>query len=239
MINIIPAIDLIDGCCVRLEKGAYNKKTVYSDNPVEMAMKFEKAGFKYLHLVDLDGAKKGSPVNFRILKDICSSTSLLVDFSGGLRQIDEVKKALDFGADKVTIGSMAVKSPNTLKQLALSVGYEKIILGADVYKGYIATHGWQKKSEFKIFDFIKSRHAMGFNNFMCTDVEKDGMLSGPNTELYTEITNYFPDISLIASGGVSVVSDITELQKAGILSVIVGKALYNDFESFKNLIKQE
>ena len=224
--HIIPAIDLINGQCVRLTKGDYNEKTVYSNDPVEMALSFQEAGLRHLHLVDLDGAKKGEVVNWPVLEAIAKATHLTIDFSGGIKTEDQLKRALDAGAAKVTIGSLAVNRPDTFKDWIVRFGAEKLILGADVLNRQIAVHGWQENSGVDILDFIYGYTLCGIRQVMCTDVSKDGMLQGPSTALYEDILQRFPDLHLIASGGVSSMEDLHTLQKAGCTSAIVGKAIY-------------
>lgn len=224
--HIIPAIDLINGQCVRLTKGDYNEKTVYSNDPVEMALSFQDAGLRYLHLVDLDGAKKGEVVNWPVLEAIAKATNLIIDFSGGIKTEDQLKRALDTGAAKVTIGSLAVNRPDTFKEWIVRFGAEKLILGADVLNRQIAVHGWQENSGVDILDFIYGYTLCGMRQVMCTDVSKDGMLQGPSTALYSDILKRFPELLLIASGGVSSMEDLHALQKAGCTSTIVGKAIY-------------
>lgn len=233
---IIPAIDLIGGKCVRLTKGDYNTTKIYNENPLEVAKSFEDAGLTHLHLVDLDGAKKGEVVNWDVLESLAKGTSLKIDFSGGIKSAEAVKRALDLGASKVTIGSIAVKRPDTFKTWILDFGPEKLILGADVLGDKIAVHGWQEASEATIFDFIEGYELCGIRQVMCTDVSKDGMLQGPSIQLYTDIINRFPQIQLIASGGVSNLDDLKELKSIGCHSAIVGKAIYEGRVTLEQLI---
>ena len=233
---IIPAIDLIGGKCVRLTKGDYNTTKIYNENPLEVAKSFEDAGLTHLHLVDLDGAKKGEVVNWEVLETIAKGTNLTIDFSGGIKSADAVQNALNLGASKVTIGSIAVKRPDTFKQWILDFGPEKLILGADVLGDKIAVHGWQEASEATIFDFIEGYELCGIRQVMCTDVSKDGMLQGPSIELYTEILRRFPQIQLVASGGVSNLNDLKELKSIGCHAAIVGKAIYEGRVSLSELI---
>jgi phosphoribosylformimino-5-aminoimidazole carboxamide ribotide isomerase len=223
---IIPAIDLIDGQCVRLTKGDYNTTKVYHSHPLEMAQSFETAGLTHLHLVDLDGARQGEVVNWQVLELLAKHTSLSIDFSGGIKSADSVKKALDLGAGKVTIGSIAVKRPDIFKQWIIDYGADKMILGADVIGRNIAVHGWQEAADVALMDFILGYHLCGIRQVMCTDVSKDGMLQGPATDLYIEVLERFPDLQLVASGGVSSMDDLKALKAAGCSSAIVGKAIY-------------
>jgi phosphoribosylformimino-5-aminoimidazole carboxamide ribotide isomerase len=223
---IIPAIDLIHGECVRLTKGDYNTKTVYNSDPLEVARTFEAAGLTHLHLVDLDGAKKGEVVNWQVLEKVARGTNLVIDFSGGIQSDEMVRRAFDSGAAKVTIGSLAVKRPDTFREWIVNFGPEKLILGADVIGRNIATHGWLETSDISIMDFIEGYRLCGIRHIMCTDVSKDGMLQGPATDLYREVLLKFPDIFLIASGGVSNMQDLQELKQSGCSAAIVGKAIY-------------
>lgn len=223
---IIPAIDLIDGNCVRLTKGEYDTKKVYSDDPLDMAQRFEESGFQRLHLVDLDGAKVGKVVNLSVLQRICSNTSLKVDFGGGIKSDEDLQKALNAGADQVTIGSLAVKAPEKVKEWITEYGAERIILGADVKERMIAVSGWLETSNLDLFDFIDSYYELGIRHVLCTDISKDGMLQGPAFDLYIEIMEKYSDLQLIASGGVSGIEDVKQLKANGIPSVVIGKAIY-------------
>lgn len=233
---IVPAIDLIGGQCVRLTKGDYNTTKVYNAHPLEVAQEFEAAGLTHLHLVDLDGAKKREVVNWAVLENIAKHTNLKIDFSGGLSNSDYVKRAFDLGAYKVTIGSMAVKRPNTVQQWMLDYGAENMILGADVIGRNIAIHGWEATSDVTIFDFIRGYHLSGIRHVMCTDVSKDGMLGGAAVDLYKEIISEFPDIQLVASGGVSNLQDLKDLKEIGCTYAIVGKAIYEGRISLSELV---
>lgn len=224
--KIIPAIDLIDGQCVRLTKGDYNTKKVYHADPVEMAKKFEGFGFDRLHLVDLDGAKIGKVINLPILEAICKETTLRVDFGGGVKTNEDIQHVFDAGAYQVNIGSLAVKDPLKVQGWIGQYGAEAIILGADAKDRRIAINGWLETSPLDLFDFIESYYKIGVRNVLCTDISKDGMMKGPAFKLYNEIMVRFPDLKLIASGGVSNIEDIKELKKNGIPSVVVGKAIY-------------
>lgn len=226
MIDLIPAIDIIDGKCVRLTKGDYNNKTIYNNNPVEVAREFEALGFKRLHVVDLDGAKSKHIVNAQVLKDITSATSLTVDFGGGIKTDEDIETALANGAEMVTIGSIAVTNPDLCQKWIEQYGAERIILGADVRDRKISINGWMDNSEEELITFLKKYIDMGVRNILCTDISKDGTLQGPATSLYKEIIETFPEVYLIASGGVSSNEDIIELENNSIPAVVFGKAFY-------------
>ncbi len=225
-IEIIPAIDIIDGKCVRLSQGDYQQKTIYNENPLEVAKMFEDAGLKRLHLVDLDGAKAHHIVNQNVLEKIASHTGLIIDFGGGLKSDEDLKIAFESGAAMVTGGSIAVKSPESFMRWIEKYGAEKIILGADAKNEMIAVAGWQESTGTDIFSFINSWHSAGIRKIISTDISRDGMLQGAATPLYQKILQSVPDAYLIASGGVSTMADILELQLAGIPAVITGKAIY-------------
>lgn len=226
MIDLIPAIDIIDGKCVRLTKGDYNNKTIYNNNPVEVAREFEDLGFKRLHVVDLDGAKSKHIVNAQVLKDITTATSLTVDFGGGIKSDEDIETALANGAEMVTIGSIAVTNPDLCQKWIEQYGAERIILGADVRDRKISINGWMDNSEEELITFLKKYIDMGVRNILCTDISKDGTLQGPATSLYKEIIETFPEVYLIASGGVSSNEDIIELENNSIPAVVFGKAFY-------------
>jgi phosphoribosylformimino-5-aminoimidazole carboxamide ribotide isomerase len=226
MIEIIPAIDIIDGKCVRLKGGDYEQKTIYGDDPVEVAKDFEKSGFRRLHIVDLDGAAAGRLVNTAIVRKICRSTSLLVDYGGGIRTRNDIITLLQAGVKQFTVGSIAARNKDLVLEWLEEFGPERLILGADVKEGKIAVNGWKDTVESGLMDFIGSFIRRGLTSIICTDVSRDGMMSGPATELYRSVLNVFPDIDLIASGGVSNMGDLEVLEAAGVKSVIVGKALY-------------
>lgn len=228
MITIIPAIDLIDAKCVRLSQGDYNQKTVYNENPLEVAKMFEDAGIIRLHLVDLDGAKAKHIVNYKVLETIASKTSLVIDFGGGLKSDEDLRIAFESGAQMVTGGSIAVKDQETFLHWIETYGAEKIILGADAKDKMIAVGGWQEVSELSILDFIKSYTSHGIQKVISTDIARDGMLSGPSIDLYKEIMSQFPNLELIASGGIASMKDIYELDEMGIPGVITGKAIYEN-----------
>lgn len=228
MITIIPAIDLIDGKCVRLSQGDYNQKTVYNENPLEVALMFEDAGIKRLHLVDLDGAKAKHIVNHKVLETIASKTKLVIDFGGGLKSDDDLRIAFECGAQMVTGGSIAVKDRETFLHWIETYGAEKIILGADAKDKMIAVSGWQEVSELPILDFIESYTIQGIQKVISTDIARDGMLTGPSIDLYKEIMAKFPALELIASGGITTMNDIYELEEMGVPGVITGKAIYEN-----------
>lgn len=223
---IIPAIDLIGGKCVRLSQGDYSSKKEYHDDPLEMAKRFEGAGISRLHLVDLDGAKAKKIINGDVLERICSGTSLKVDFGGGIQADAEIEKAFALGAKQVTGGSIAVKNPTLFDEWITKYGSEKIILGADAKNKKIAVGGWEETTSVELIPFIKSYFDKGIRYVICTDVAKDGLLQGPSVDLYREILQEIPELKLIASGGVSSVKDLEELEEVGVYGAIVGKAYY-------------
>ena len=223
---IIPAIDIIEGKCVRLSQGDYSRNKVYSELPLEMAKSFESQGFKRLHLVDLDGAKSGHIMNLRSLHLLASRTTLDIDFGGGVHCIDDVKNILDSGASMVTIGTLAVKQPGLIEEWVLEFGAEKFFVGADVLDGNVKVRGWLEDGNLTIFDMIRSMLAIGVNQLFCTDILRDGMLKGPGLKLYEEILSHFEGLNLVASGGVTNIGDVVLLREAGTNGVIVGKALY-------------
>lgn len=223
---IIPAIDIIDGKCVRLSKGDYGTKKIYNQNPLEVAKEFEGNGLAFLHLVDLDGAKKGEVVNWKVLDKIANNTSLKIDFSGGIKTKAAVELAFGLGANELTIGSLALKNKEEFLFWMNQFGANKFILGADVLNEKIAVHGWLETSDLSIFDYLKGYNAQGIEKVMCTDISKDGMLEGPGFELYGKILNQFPSLKLIASGGVSNIDDVNQLRNLGCHATIIGKAFY-------------
>ena len=225
MIELIPAIDIIDGKCVRLTKGDYNTKTVYG-NPVEMALMLADKGFERLHIVDLDGAKSKHIVNVKVLSEITSKTKLKVDFGGGIKSDDDIKMAFDNGAALVTIGSVAISNPELFDGWLEKYGADKIILGADVRNGRISINGWKEDSDTKLLPFLERYVKHGVKNVLCTEISKDGMMGGTAVELYSEIMNAYPTLHLIASGGVSKQEDINELNRRGIPAVVFGKSIY-------------
>ena len=226
MIRIIPAIDIIDGKCVRLTKGDYSQKTIYNENPVEVAKEFESVGIKYLHLVDLDGAKAKTIINWKVLESISRETNLIIDFGGGVRSDDDLRVALESGASKITAGSVAVKNKEMVIDWLNKYGGDKIILGADTINGMISINAWADETELSLIEFIKNYYSLGFKETIVTDISKDGVLIGPAFELYKNIKNKIPNISLIASGGVSNISDVEKLNEMKIDGVIIGKAIY-------------
>lgn len=224
--KIIPAIDVISGKAVRLTKGDYNQKKEYSDSPLEVAQRFEQAGITHLHLVDLDGAKAQKPQNLEVLEVISSKTRLRVDFGGGVKSRESLEAVLKAGAQQVTAGSIAAKDPEMVFSWLKHYGAEKVILGADVIDEKIAISGWQEDSGLDLFPFLEQYLAKGVTYCICTDVSKDGMLQGPSIELYKKIIKEFPQLKLIASGGVAELNDLYELREAGLYGAIVGKAYY-------------
>jgi phosphoribosylformimino-5-aminoimidazole carboxamide ribotide isomerase len=226
MIEIIPAIDIIEGKCVRLSQGDYAQKTVYSDSPLEIAKSFGDIGIKRLHLVDLDGAKAQHIVNYRVLEEIAAKTSLVIDFGGGLKSDEDLKIAFDSGAAMITGGSIAVKNPDIFTSWIETFGAERIILGADVQGEKIAVSGWQETTAMDLLPFLENYINKGITKVICTDISRDGMLVGASVELYKKILKQFPNLYLIASGGVGSEKDIEDLDRAGIPAVITGKAIY-------------
>jgi phosphoribosylformimino-5-aminoimidazole carboxamide ribotide isomerase len=233
--HIIPAIDLIGGKCVRLSQGDYSTKKEYHDDPVEMAKRFEGAGITRLHLVDLDGAKAKKIVNASVLEGICSQTSLTVDFGGGIQANEEIEKAFQLGASQVTGGSIAIKDSALFQEWIRKYGSERIILGADAKDRKIAVGGWEETTSEDLIPFVKNYVSKGISYVICTDVAKDGLLQGPSTELYQEILQEIPELKLIASGGVSSMKDLEELEKIGVYGAIVGKAYYEGRVSLEEL----
>lgn len=226
MIDIIPAIDIIDGKCVRLSQGDYNSKKIYNENPVEVAKEFEAHGVRRLHVVDLDGAASHHIINYRALDQLASRTSLIIDFGGGIKSDEDLVIAFDNGAQMVTLGSIAVKNPElTIKWMDM-YGQEKIILGADVKDRKIAINGWKEESGIELDDFLQKYTEKGITKVLCTDISKDGMMEGPSIDLYKNIMKVHPDMYLIASGGVSSIDDIYKLEEANIPAVVFGKAIY-------------
>ncbi len=234
LIELIPAIDIIGGRCVRLTKGDYAQKKEYGD-PVEMAREFERLGFKRLHVVDLDGAKSKHVVNIDTLRAICKATNLVVDFGGGVKTDDDLELAFSAGAQMVTAGSIAVTSPEVVEGWIKKYGAERIILGADVRDGKISINGWQEESALTLMDFLESYINKGITRVLCTDISKDGMLGGTAVELYQAIMSRWPQLHLIASGGVSCIEDIEALDAAAIPAVVFGKAIYEGRIDLKEL----
>ncbi len=225
-IELIPAIDIINGQCVRLTKGDYQQKTVYSDSPADIAKGFEQLGFKRLHVVDLDGAKSKHIVNVEVLRRITSETSLVVDFGGGIKTDEDIEKAFEAGASMVTVGSIAVQQPELCFKWLKQYGAERIILGADVRHGKISINGWKEDSDEDLLPFLRKYIDAGIRNVLCTEISKDGTLAGPAIDLYQRVMSVYPELHLIASGGVSGIDDIQALNQAGIPAVVFGKAIY-------------
>ena len=235
MIELIPAIDIIGGQCVRLTKGDYDQKTVYRNSPAEVAKEFEQIGFKRLHVVDLDGAKSKHIVNEQVLKAITAETNLVVDFGGGIKTDADIKKAFSAGASMVTIGSIAVTDPDRFMGWLEKYGASRIILGADVRNGKISINGWKEDSGEALLPFMKKYIDAGVRNVLCTEISKDGTLAGPAIDLYKEMMATYPELHLIASGGVSSIDDIKALEVAGIPAVVFGKAIYEGKINLKEL----
>jgi phosphoribosylformimino-5-aminoimidazole carboxamide ribotide isomerase len=226
MIQIIPAIDMIDGKCVRLTQGDYGKKTIYNENPLEVALEFQDAGLTRLHLVDLDGAKAKKVINWKVLEKIASKTTLHIDFGGGVQSEDDINIVFESGAKQVTGGSVAVKQPELFEHWLSVFGGEKIILGADAKNEKVAVSGWEEGTELWVYDFVEKYVDKGIRYAISTDVAKDGLLQGPSFDLYKNLQDKCPDLQIIASGGVSGIEDIEKLDEMKIYGVIIGKAIY-------------
>ena len=224
--RLIPAIDIIDGKCVRLSKGDYDTKKIYNENPLEVAKSFEAHGIQYLHLVDLDGAKSSRIVNYKVLEQIASKTSLKIDFGGGLKSDTDLKIAFESGANQITGGSIAIKQPEVFKSWIQQYGTDKIILGADAMNEKIAISGWLEESKEEVIPFIQNYQKEGIQYVICTDISKDGMLEGPSFELYQRILEQTKDLKLIASGGISTFDELPKLAELGCEGTIIGKAIY-------------
>lgn len=240
MIKLIPAIDIIDGECVRLTMGDYSQKKTYSTSPLDIARQFEEAGITYLHVVDLDGAKAGKIINLGVVKEIVENTGLKVDFGGGVKKKEDIEELLNIGVDKINIGSLAVKDKPLVFQWIQEFGAEKIILSADSRDGKVSVNGWKTDSGIDLIDFIGDYVEAGIKYVTCTDIHVDGMLTGPSVELYRQLAEKFPTIDLIASGGVSKMGDIHVLNALGIYGVITGKAIYEgkiEMEELEQFIK--
>ena len=237
--RIIPAIDIIDGKCVRLTKGDYNTKKIYNENPLEVAKEFEAAGIEFLHVVDLDGAKASKIINYKVLEQIASKTNLKIDFGGGLKSNKDLEIAFNSGANQITGGSIAVKNSDIFESWIAKYGAQKIILGADFYPdsagGKIATNGWQEESTLELIPFIKRYQDKGIQYVICTDISKDGMLQGPSFDVYKEILTEVKNVKLIASGGISTFDELPRLAENGCEGVIIGKAIYEKKISLKQL----
>lgn len=243
--QIIPAIDLIDGKCVRLTQGDYNLQKTYQEHPVEMARQFEEAGLTRLHLVDLDGAKRGQVVNWKVLEQIAAKTSLQVDFGGGIHQKEDLQRIFDTGAHWASIGSMAVQKPEMFSKWIGLFGGDRIMLGADVRNGLLAIAGWTQTTSLDIIEFLEHQVQLGIGQVFCTDISRDGLLQGPSTELYRSILAQVSGLSLIASGGVSTLEDLRALRNLGCTGAIVGKAIYEgrislqELSAFENEIEMD
>lgn len=237
MIDLIPAIDIIQGKCVRLTQGQYDSQKVYNEQPLEVAQAFEAHGLKRLHVVDLDGAASQHVVNYRVLEQIASRTNLVIDFGGGIKSEEDLRIAFDAGASMITVGSVAVKQPEIVARWLKDYGADKVIVGADVNERKIAINGWKEDSSVDLFEFITDYIRQGVNQVLCTDISKDGMLEGPSVKLYKEVMEQFPELYLIASGGVSRMDDLYELQELGVPAIVFGKAIYEGRISLKDIEK--
>lgn len=235
--RIIPAIDIINGKCVRLTKGDYSTQKIYSENPLDMALQFEDAGIKHLHVVDLDGAKAQKIVNYKTLELISAKTNLIIDFGGGIKSESDVTIAFNSGATQITIGSIAAQNPDVMKSWLQIYGSDKIILGADCKNRKIATNGWLESSDQDVISFIQEYEKSGAVYNIVTDIDKDGMLSGPAFDLYEEILQATQNLNLIASGGITTIDDVIQLQKLGCEGAIIGKAIYEGTILLKDLTK--
>lgn len=235
MIRLIPAIDIIDGKCVRLTQGDYAQKKIYNENPLEVAQSFEEAGIHFLHLVDLDGAKQKKIINHKVLEQIATHTSLHIDFGGGVQSDEDIRIAFEAGAEKITGGSVAINNPSLFEKWLKQYGADKIILGADVKDEKIAVAGWQESSEIDIISFLRQYKAKGVEQIICTDISKDGLLQGTGVELYKKIKIHFPSLQIIASGGVASIDDIKTLNQMDLEGVIIGKAIYEGRITLKEL----
>lgn len=239
--KIIPAIDIIDGKCVRLSQGDYNRKTVYNDNPEEVAKMFRDWGISQIHLVDLDGAKAGRIINYKTIEKVKKASSMVIDFGGGLKSDEDLKIAFESGADMVTGGSIAVKNPDLFLSWLKTYGSNKIILGSDHKAGKIAISGWMQESDLELKTFLRDYFSKGVQKTICTDISVDGMLKGPSVEVYSDLMESIPGMDIVASGGVGQKSHLDELKSAGIKEVIVGKAIYEgrisqkDIQEFLNI----
>ncbi|GAB4133651.1 MAG: 1-(5-phosphoribosyl)-5-[(5-phosphoribosylamino) methylideneamino]imidazole-4-carboxamide isomerase [Bacteroidia bacterium] len=237
MITVIPAIDIIDGKCVRLAEGDYARKTVYYENPVDAAKAFEDIGLKRLHMVDLDGAKAGKVINLKVLEAVTGQTSMVIDFGGGVKTEEDLMRVRNAGAAMVSIGSLAVKHPEVLDEWVMKYGSELFFIGADVRNNKVSVSGWLEQTNLDVFDFVKTLMSKGLTRIFCTDISKDGLLQGPSLALYQQLLQQNPGLLLTASGGVSSMNDIYQLNDTGCDSVIVGKAIYENritLEELKN-----
>jgi len=236
-VEIIPAIDIIDGKCVRLTQGDYAQKKIYNEHPLEVAMAFEDAGLQRLHLVDLDGAKAGAVKNWKVLETLAGKTGLVIDFGGGIKRVEDVDIVFNSGAELATIGSLAVKEPEVFAGWLQQYGADRFLLGADVKNEKIAVGGWLETTDRWVYDFIEEYIQRGIRQVFCTDVSKDGLLQGPSLELYKNITGKFPQLHFIASGGVSGLDDVYRLEETGCKGVIIGKAIYEGRVTLQELSK--
>ncbi len=234
--TIIPAIDIINGKCVRLTNGDYAKQKVYNENPLEVAKQFEDAGITRLHMVDLDGAKAGRIVNIKVLETVASKTNLEIDFGGGIKKIDDVENVFNAGASIATIGSLAVKHAGLLEEWLMEFGADKFLIGADVLNENIKISGWLEDGGINVFDFIGKMIGLGATNIFCTDISKDGAMKGPSILLYKKIIEEHPEINLIASGGVTTIDDVIKLKEVGCAGAIIGKAIYEGTIQLAELI---
>lgn len=235
--RIIPAIDIIEGKCVRLSQGDYSKKTIYSNSPLDVAKQFEDEGIVNLHLVDLDGAKSNSIVNHRILEEIALKTTLKIDFGGGLKSLEDVKIAFESGSNQITLGSLAISNPDLFLEIFNKYGNKKIILGADFQDNKVKTNGWKESSEKELKPFIGYYSSLGVSYVIPTDISKDGMLNGPSFDVYSKLIKRFKDVRFIASGGISSIHDLERLKGMGCDGAILGKAIYEKKIELKDLKK--
>lgn len=233
--TIIPAIDIINGKCVRLTNGDYAQQKIYNDDPVKVAKQFADAGLQRLHIVDLDGAKAGRVINLAVLENIAAATNLVIDFGGGVKKITDVENILNAGASIVTIGSLAVKHPEMLEEWLMEFGADHFLIGADVLDDQIKISGWLEDGGINIFDFVGKLISLGVSNIFCTDISKDGMMAGPSIDLYKKIMEQHPEINLIASGGVSSINDLLQLKEIGCTGAIIGKAIYENLITLPDL----
>lgn len=234
--TIIPAIDIINGKCVRLTKGDYAQQKIYNKNPVEVAKEFADAGIIRLHLVDLDGAKAGKIINLAVLESIAAATDLVIDFGGGIKSINDIGNVFNAGATMATIGSLAVKHPQLVEEWLIEFGADKFLIGADVLEGKIKISGWLEDGGIEVFSFIGKMIGLGATNIFCTDISKDGVMEGPSIDLYKEIMLQYPEINLIASGGVSTLEDVLKLKEIGCTGAIIGKAIYEGNITLEQLL---
>lgn len=234
--TIIPAIDIIQGKCVRLTKGDYTKQKIYHDDPVTVAKQFADAGFQRLHIVDLDGAKAGKVTNLAVLEKIAAATNTIIDFGGGIKNISDVEAVMNAGASIVTIGSLAVTHPELLEEWLMELGADKFMIGADVLDEKVKISGWLEDGGINIFDFVGQLISLGASHIFCTDISKDGMMMGPSIDLYKKIIEQHPEIKLIASGGVSNIEDVVKLKETGCSGVIIGKAIYEGLITLDQLL---